>query len=145
MHQILPQDETPTPTKFLKNADALFKQIKDKNPDGESGTGKVNPFDAQFKAETPEPGVTGNNLEGPEGEPAEIHQTDCPSQDHEEIISDGNVHKEVVIEDDVIEEGQDADKQFKVSNQKFCTQLYNRLCPVGRKNLSYRTIFSESL
>ena len=41
-------------------------------------------------------------------------QTDCPTQDHEEIISDGNVHKEVVIEEDVIEDGQDSDKQFKV-------------------------------
>ena len=51
---------------------------------------------------------------GPDGEAAEILQTDCPTQDHEEIISDGNVHKEVVIEEDVIEDGQDSDKQFKV-------------------------------
>lgn len=111
MEGILPHDQTPTPTKFLKKVEDIFGDAEKKKQEGSAKAS--NPFDAQFKAETPEPGVSGNNLEGPDGEAAEILQTDCPPQDHEEIISDGNVHKEVVIEEDVIEDGQDSDKQFK--------------------------------
>ena len=40
----------------------IFGDAEKKKQEGSAKAS--NPFDAQFKAETPEPGVSGNNLEG---------------------------------------------------------------------------------